>query len=83
MLVDNAIVVMENIFRNLENGLTAKEAAVKGGTLSDRRNHFVSRRIKCPSYGTCRTTIPDAGKQLAALLAISPSSLLLCTTVQS
>ena len=32
MLVDNAIVVMENIFRNLENGLTAKEAAVKGAS---------------------------------------------------
>lgn len=32
MLVDNAIVVMENIFRNLENGLSAKEAAVKGAS---------------------------------------------------
>lgn len=32
MLVDNAIVVMENIFRNLENGLPAKEAAVKGAS---------------------------------------------------
>lgn len=30
MLVDNAIVVMENIFRNLENGLSAKDAAIKG-----------------------------------------------------
>ncbi|MCG8309539.1 MAG: efflux RND transporter permease subunit [Cytophagales bacterium] len=30
MLVDNAIIVMENIFRNLESGLSAKEAAVKG-----------------------------------------------------
>lgn len=30
MLVDNAIVVMENIIRNLENGLSVKEAAVKG-----------------------------------------------------
>lgn len=32
MLVDNAIVVMENIFRNLENGLPAREAAVKGAS---------------------------------------------------
>jgi HAE1 family hydrophobic/amphiphilic exporter-1 len=30
MLVDNAIVVMENIFRNLEKGLSLKEAAVRG-----------------------------------------------------
>ncbi|MDL2231750.1 efflux RND transporter permease subunit [Porphyromonadaceae bacterium OttesenSCG-928-L07] len=30
MLVDNAIVVVENIFRNLENGMTPKEAAIKG-----------------------------------------------------
>jgi HAE1 family hydrophobic/amphiphilic exporter-1 len=30
MLVDNAIVVMENIFRNLEGGLSLKEAAVTG-----------------------------------------------------
>ncbi|MDR1755825.1 MAG: efflux RND transporter permease subunit [Culturomica sp.] len=30
MLVDNAIVVVENIFRNLENGLSVKESAVKG-----------------------------------------------------
>ncbi|MFC1490295.1 efflux RND transporter permease subunit, partial [Candidatus Latescibacterota bacterium] len=30
MLVDNAIVVMENIFRNLESGLSLKEAAVVG-----------------------------------------------------
>ncbi len=30
MLVDNAIVVVENIFRNLESGLSVKEAAVKG-----------------------------------------------------
>lgn len=30
MLVDNAIVVMENIFRNHESGLSAKEAATKG-----------------------------------------------------
>ena len=30
MLVDNAIVVMENIFRNHENGMTAKEAAIVG-----------------------------------------------------
>ncbi|MDN5202872.1 efflux RND transporter permease subunit [Fulvivirgaceae bacterium BMA10] len=30
MLVDNAIVVMENIFRNLESGLSIKEAAIKG-----------------------------------------------------
>jgi len=30
MLVDNAIVVMENIFRNLEKGLSLKEAAVTG-----------------------------------------------------
>lgn len=32
MLVDNAIVVMENIFRNMENGLSPKEAAVKGAS---------------------------------------------------
>lgn len=32
MLVDNAIVVMENIFRNLENGLPAREAAMKGAS---------------------------------------------------
>ena len=30
MLVDNAIVVMENIFRNRENGMTVVDAAVKG-----------------------------------------------------
>ena len=30
MLVDNAIVVLENIFRNHEGGLSVKEAAVKG-----------------------------------------------------
>jgi HAE1 family hydrophobic/amphiphilic exporter-1 len=30
MLVDNAIVVMENIFRNLEQGMSPKEAAIKG-----------------------------------------------------
>jgi len=32
MLVDNAIVVMENIFRNHENGLSVKEAAIKGAS---------------------------------------------------
>ncbi|MDR0981907.1 MAG: efflux RND transporter permease subunit [Culturomica sp.] len=30
MLVDNAIVVTENIFRNLQNGMSPKEAAIKG-----------------------------------------------------
>ena len=30
MLVDNAIVVMENIFRNHESGMSAKEAAIVG-----------------------------------------------------
>lgn len=30
MLVDNAIVVIENIFRNHENGMSAKEAAIQG-----------------------------------------------------
>lgn len=30
MLVDNAIVVMENIFRNLERGLSLREAAIEG-----------------------------------------------------
>jgi len=30
MLVDNAIVVVENIFRNLETGMSVKEAAIKG-----------------------------------------------------
>jgi HAE1 family hydrophobic/amphiphilic exporter-1 len=30
MLVDNAIVVMENIFRNLERGLSLREAAITG-----------------------------------------------------
>ena len=30
MLVDNAIVVMENIYRNLEKGLSVKEAAIRG-----------------------------------------------------
>lgn len=30
MLVDNAIVVMENIFRNLEAGMSVKDAAIKG-----------------------------------------------------
>ena len=30
MLVDNAIVVVENIFRNLESGMTVKQAAVEG-----------------------------------------------------
>lgn len=32
MLIDNAIVVMENIYRNLENGLPVKEAAIKGAS---------------------------------------------------
>ncbi len=30
MLVDNAIVVMENIFRNREEGMSVREAAIKG-----------------------------------------------------
>ena len=30
MLVDNAIIVMENIFRNLESGLSVRESAIKG-----------------------------------------------------
>lgn len=30
MLVDNAIVVMESIFRNIEKGLSPREAAIKG-----------------------------------------------------
>jgi HAE1 family hydrophobic/amphiphilic exporter-1 len=30
MLVDNAIVVVENIFRNIESGLSVKEAAIQG-----------------------------------------------------
>lgn len=30
MLVDNAIVVMENMFRNHENGMSAREAAISG-----------------------------------------------------
>ncbi len=30
MLVDNAIVVMENIFRNLESGISLREAAIDG-----------------------------------------------------
>ena len=30
MLVDNAIVVMENIFRNMEQGLSVKDAAIQG-----------------------------------------------------
>ncbi len=30
MLVDNAIVVMENIFRNLESGMSVKEASIQG-----------------------------------------------------
>ena len=30
MLVDNAIVVMENIFRNHENGMSVREAAIEG-----------------------------------------------------
>lgn len=30
MLVDNAIVVMENIFRNLESGMSLKEASIQG-----------------------------------------------------
>lgn len=30
MLVDNAIVVMENIFRNRENGMSVKDAAIEG-----------------------------------------------------
>jgi len=30
MLVDNAIVVMENIFRNMEQGMSVKEAAING-----------------------------------------------------
>jgi HAE1 family hydrophobic/amphiphilic exporter-1 len=31
MVVDNAIVVLENIFRHLERGLSAREAAIEGG----------------------------------------------------
>lgn len=30
MLVDNAIVVMENIFRNMESGMSVKESAISG-----------------------------------------------------
>jgi len=30
MLVDNAIVVVENIFRNMETGMTVREAAING-----------------------------------------------------
>jgi hydrophobic/amphiphilic exporter-1 (mainly G- bacteria), HAE1 family len=30
MLVDNAIVVMENIFRNIEGGMSVKDAAIEG-----------------------------------------------------
>jgi len=30
MLVDNAIVVMENIFRNMEQGMSVREAAIQG-----------------------------------------------------
>lgn len=30
MLIDNAIVVMENIYRNMENGMSGKDAAIKG-----------------------------------------------------
>ncbi len=30
MLIDNAIVVMENIYRNLENGISPRDAAIKG-----------------------------------------------------
>ncbi|MCB2195605.1 MAG: efflux RND transporter permease subunit [Bacteroidetes bacterium] len=30
MLVDNAIVVMENIFRNMEQGMSVKDAAIQG-----------------------------------------------------
>jgi len=30
MLVDNAIVVMENIFRNHENGMSVRDAAING-----------------------------------------------------
>jgi HAE1 family hydrophobic/amphiphilic exporter-1 len=30
MLVDNAIVVMESIFRNIETGLSNREAAIEG-----------------------------------------------------
>jgi HAE1 family hydrophobic/amphiphilic exporter-1 len=30
MLIDNAIVVVENIFRNRENGMTVREAAIEG-----------------------------------------------------
>lgn len=32
MLVDNSIVILENIFRNLERGLTIREAAIKGAS---------------------------------------------------
>lgn len=32
MLIDNAIVVMENIYRNMENGIPPKEAAIKGAS---------------------------------------------------
>ena len=32
MLVDNAIVILENIFRNLEKGLTIREAAIAGAS---------------------------------------------------
>ncbi len=32
MLVDNAIVVMENIFRNVENGLSIRDASIEGAS---------------------------------------------------
>ncbi len=32
MLVDNAIVVLENIFRNMESGMSVKEAAIEGSS---------------------------------------------------
>jgi HAE1 family hydrophobic/amphiphilic exporter-1 len=32
MLVDNSIVILENIFRNLEKGLTIREAAIQGAS---------------------------------------------------
>ncbi len=42
MLVDNAIVIVENIFRNMELGKSVKESSMSGHYRSGRGNHFLN-----------------------------------------
>ena len=47
MLVDNAIVVMENIFRLRESGMSVKDAAIQGTSQVSGGNHFVNTDHYC------------------------------------